>query len=194
MNSEDICRSCNGMMPASVSPAHAAHAAHAARSAAADGHCPPRLLPGWALLRAERYPRRRFRLSRWTARFAAIPVVAPYAFVVSLSQYLTCISHPLSSRDAARTCSCSSRRESKQSEDAERGAGAKQRQQGRNEVKSSGERRFAESPEKSPGHQRASRISRRAFPAERHGHILPRGPFGPLRSRSGPQPVAMERV
>jgi hypothetical protein len=38
MNSEDICRSCNGMMPASVSPAHAAHAA---RSAAADGHCPP---------------------------------------------------------------------------------------------------------------------------------------------------------
>jgi hypothetical protein len=56
------------------------------------------------------------------------------AFNVSLSQYLTCISHPLSSRDAARTCSCSSRSESKQSEDAVQGDGTKQSQQRRNEA------------------------------------------------------------
>lgn len=50
---------------------------------------PARLLLGWALSRAERYPIRRFWLSRWTARFAAIPVVVTYAFVVWLSQYLS---------------------------------------------------------------------------------------------------------
>lgn len=50
---------------------------------------PARLLLGWALSRAERYPARRFWLSRWTARLAAIPVVATYAFVVWLSQYLS---------------------------------------------------------------------------------------------------------
>lgn len=50
---------------------------------------PARLLLGWALSRAERHPARRFWLSRWTARFAAIPVVATYAFVVWLSQYLS---------------------------------------------------------------------------------------------------------
>jgi hypothetical protein len=50
---------------------------------------PARLLLGWALSRAERHPDQRFWLSRWTARLAAIPVVATYAFVVWLSQYLS---------------------------------------------------------------------------------------------------------
>lgn len=50
---------------------------------------PARLLLGWALSRAERHPERRSWLSRWTARLAAIPVVATYAFVVWLSQYLS---------------------------------------------------------------------------------------------------------
>jgi len=50
---------------------------------------PARLLLGWALSRADRHPARRFWLSRWTARLAAVPVVATYAFVVWLSQYLS---------------------------------------------------------------------------------------------------------
>ncbi len=50
---------------------------------------PARLLLGWAVSRAERQDKRRFWLSRWVARLAAIPVVATYAFVVWLTQYLS---------------------------------------------------------------------------------------------------------
>jgi len=50
---------------------------------------PARLLLGWALSRAEKRTLPRFWLSRWAARLASIPVVATYAFVVWLTQYLS---------------------------------------------------------------------------------------------------------
>jgi hypothetical protein len=104
-----------------------------------------------------------------------------------ISPHLARLSHPLSSRDAARTCSCS-RSESNRSEHAEQVDGAKQSQPGRNEVKSSGERRLAESPEGCPRHQRAGRIFRRAVPAERNGHILPKD--NSRRNEAGAGPAA----
>ena len=48
---------------------------------------PARLISGWALGRARRHAQPRFFLFRWTARAAAIPVVAIYALVVYLTQY-----------------------------------------------------------------------------------------------------------
>lgn len=50
---------------------------------------PARLLLGWALSRSEKRTLPRFWLSRWAARLASIPVVATYAFVVWLTQYLS---------------------------------------------------------------------------------------------------------
>jgi len=50
---------------------------------------PARLLLGWAVSRAERREAPRNRVSRWTARLAAIPVVAVYVFIVWLTQYLS---------------------------------------------------------------------------------------------------------
>jgi hypothetical protein len=50
---------------------------------------PARLLLGWALSRAEKQALPRAQISRWLARLAAVPVVATYAFVVWLSQYLS---------------------------------------------------------------------------------------------------------
>jgi len=52
-------------------------------------------------------------------------------------------------------------------------------------VKSSGERRLAESPEGCPGHQRADRISRRAVPAELHENILSKGNSGRNEAGAG---------
>jgi hypothetical protein len=75
------------------------------------------------------------------------------------------ISHTASSRDAARN-HARSRSESERSADR------------RNKVKSTGDRRLAESPEGCPGHQRADRISRRAVPAELHENILSKGNSG----------------
>jgi len=50
---------------------------------------PARLLLGWALSRAEKRTLPRAQVSRWLARLASIPVVATYAFVVWLTQYLS---------------------------------------------------------------------------------------------------------
>lgn len=50
---------------------------------------PARLLLGWALARAERRETARVWVSRWAARFAAIPVAAVYVYFVWLSQYLS---------------------------------------------------------------------------------------------------------
>jgi len=50
---------------------------------------PARLLVGWAVARADRAERDRIWISRWSARLLAIPVVAGYAFIVWLTQYLT---------------------------------------------------------------------------------------------------------
>ena len=50
---------------------------------------PARLLLGWALSRAELRDKPRFWISRWFARFAALPVVAAYVFIVWLTQYLS---------------------------------------------------------------------------------------------------------
>ncbi len=50
---------------------------------------PARLLLGWAVSRAERRDANRIWLSRWAARLAALPVVATYAFIVWLTQYLS---------------------------------------------------------------------------------------------------------
>lgn len=50
---------------------------------------PARILLGWAVSRAERRQTNRIWLSRWAARFAALPVVATYAFIVWLTQYLS---------------------------------------------------------------------------------------------------------
>ena len=82
------------------------------------------------------------------------------------------ISHTASSRDAARN-RARSRSESERSADR------------RNKVKSTGDRRLAESPEGCPGHQRADRISRRAVPAELHENILSKGNSGRNEAGSG---------
>lgn len=50
---------------------------------------PARLVLGWAVSRAERNGKHRLWFSRWFARLAAVPVVATYAFVVWLTQYLS---------------------------------------------------------------------------------------------------------
>ncbi|MEM7698794.1 MAG: hypothetical protein AAF236_10355 [Verrucomicrobiota bacterium] len=50
---------------------------------------PARLLVGWAISRARGREVPRIWVSRWAARLAVIPVVAAYAFVVWLSQYLS---------------------------------------------------------------------------------------------------------
>ena len=50
---------------------------------------PSRLLAGWAIARAERRPEPRLFLFRWLARLGTLPVVAAYAFVVYLTQYLS---------------------------------------------------------------------------------------------------------
>jgi len=52
-------------------------------------------------------------------------------------------------------------------------------------VKSSGDRRLAESPEGCPGHQRADRISRRAVPAELYENILSKGNSGRNEAGAG---------
>jgi len=52
-------------------------------------------------------------------------------------------------------------------------------------VKSTGDRRLAESPEGCPGHQRADRISRRAVPAELYENILSKGNSGRSEAGSG---------
>jgi hypothetical protein len=49
---------------------------------------PARLLGGWAYARSARRAGPRFWLFRWTGRFAVVPVVAAYVFVVFLSQHL----------------------------------------------------------------------------------------------------------
>lgn len=49
---------------------------------------PARLLTGWSLSRASFRGTDRSWVARWAARLAAIPVVAVYAFVVWLNQYL----------------------------------------------------------------------------------------------------------
>jgi membrane protease YdiL (CAAX protease family) len=49
---------------------------------------PARLLGGWAYARGARRGVPRFWLSRWVGRFAVIPVVFAYVFVVFLSQHL----------------------------------------------------------------------------------------------------------
>ncbi len=49
---------------------------------------PARLLCGWAYSRGARRPEPRFWLSRWFGRFALLPVVLTYVFVVFLSQHL----------------------------------------------------------------------------------------------------------
>jgi len=86
------------------------------------------------------------------------------------------ISHAASSRDVARNCS-RSRSESKRSEDAEQGDGAKQSQHGRNEVKTTGvsllagqpagRRRRKHAAEAVPAERFPPSGSRRAVPAER---------------------------
>jgi len=48
---------------------------------------PARLLTGWAMSRAHRHEKPRFVLSRWMARFSAVPVVLYYVLVVFLTQY-----------------------------------------------------------------------------------------------------------
>ena len=50
---------------------------------------PARLLLGWALARSERRDSPGAWGSRWAARFASLPVVAVYVFVVWISQYLS---------------------------------------------------------------------------------------------------------
>lgn len=50
---------------------------------------PARLMVGWAVARAERAERDRIWLSRWASRLLAIPVVAGYAIIVWLTQYLS---------------------------------------------------------------------------------------------------------
>ncbi len=50
---------------------------------------PARILTGWALFRAEKRKAPRIWFSRWLSRFAGLPVVATYVFVVWLSQYLS---------------------------------------------------------------------------------------------------------
>ena len=50
---------------------------------------PARLLSGWAVGRAARRDEPRNWVFRWAARFAAIPVVAAYALIVFLTQYLS---------------------------------------------------------------------------------------------------------
>ncbi|MDF1859761.1 MAG: DUF4013 domain-containing protein [Verrucomicrobiales bacterium] len=50
---------------------------------------PARLIVGWALSRALRRDTNRIWVSRWTARLAALPVVAAYVFLVWLTQYLS---------------------------------------------------------------------------------------------------------
>jgi hypothetical protein len=82
------------------------------------------------------------------------------------------ISHTASSRDAARNCP-RSRSESERSADR------------RNKVKSTGDRRLAESPEGCPRHQRADRISRRAVPAELYENILSKGNSGRNEAGAG---------
>lgn len=49
---------------------------------------PARILTGWSLSRARLQATTRSWVARWAARLAAIPVVAVYAFVVWLTQYL----------------------------------------------------------------------------------------------------------
>jgi hypothetical protein len=49
---------------------------------------PARLLGGWAYSRGARRPDPRFFLFRWLGRFAVLPVVFAYVFVVFLSQHL----------------------------------------------------------------------------------------------------------
>ncbi|WP_164101243.1 DUF4013 domain-containing protein [Candidatus Laterigemmans baculatus] len=48
---------------------------------------PARLLTGWAMGRAMRRDRPRYGLFRWTARLAAVPLVAFYVFVLFFTQY-----------------------------------------------------------------------------------------------------------
>lgn len=50
---------------------------------------PARLLLGWAVFRSARRETPRHWFFRWTARLAAVPVAATYAFVVWVSQYLS---------------------------------------------------------------------------------------------------------
>ena len=50
---------------------------------------PARLLSGWAVGRAERREQSRHAIFRWAARLAAVPVVAAYALIVFLTQYLS---------------------------------------------------------------------------------------------------------
>jgi len=50
---------------------------------------PARLLSGWAVGRAARREENRHGIFRWAARLVAVPVVAAYALVVFLTQYLS---------------------------------------------------------------------------------------------------------
>jgi hypothetical protein len=50
---------------------------------------PARLLAGWAVGRARRREQPRFFLFRWLARFAALPLVATYVFIIYFTQYLS---------------------------------------------------------------------------------------------------------
>ncbi len=50
---------------------------------------PARLLTGWAVGRAERREQPRHWVFRWAARLVAVPVVAAYAVVVFVTQYLS---------------------------------------------------------------------------------------------------------
>jgi hypothetical protein len=50
---------------------------------------PARLITGWAMGRALRCQQPRHFLSRWLARCAILPVAALYAFIVSLTPFLT---------------------------------------------------------------------------------------------------------
>lgn len=48
---------------------------------------PARLVTGWAMARARRWPQPRFFLSRWLARGLAVPVLAAYVLIVYLTQF-----------------------------------------------------------------------------------------------------------
>lgn len=50
---------------------------------------PARLLVGWAVSRADRAGSDRIWITRWAARLLVVPVVAGYAFIVWLAQYLS---------------------------------------------------------------------------------------------------------
>ncbi len=50
---------------------------------------PARLLVGWAVFRSEKQENARIWVSRWIATIAALPVIAVYAFIVWLTQYLS---------------------------------------------------------------------------------------------------------